>query len=830
MIQRNPILRKLIQPKRIPLLFSVTIVSSIFYYYAPKLAWLWIILSIVIQAMLFQLFDYIKKHPLRGGIVFVLVGALFVIASFGLIRLGTATPPFAPDNPYRQIDFMVWFLTPQSVLTMGTFDGSGNEVVSAAMQMLSTEYLGYTLALFMLFTMFVATITYYYTLVRYRVLMSFVVMIFPFMIYARENETMPELSMIILLVCYFTSMIYCRQAHGEDASVVQKYEPDAVSRLSMPSKKSAYAKVKPEFLDGAFFHATGVFMASATILVLVLPKPEIEADRSMVDTLYDMSSLSDTLMGAISAFTDSSDGGTYSDLNYTRVLYYTQAREPLNLRVRTFSDYHYDTDSWQASDYDGMPQHDHPLYVQKDGYQTVSDEVDPAQLVSAIHSLAKTDSDFASEYSLETLAALPEQDLEAYYLPLQVDSAAYNSITNAFPAPLHIRSVEINKYNNIIVDGYMNQSSVLFDYKGGPRLGETYTLQYLSERFANTDPAQTLMKSIDSETWELLLQDGLARTKDDPEANSVFTRALQAYSSAAEYAADRRFVSETPENVCELALQLTEGLHSDYEKAMAIRDYLRFSDEFFYSLDYRITDADNVETFLFQNKIGVCYQFASAMVEMCRAVGLNVRYVEGYSMSVQDNRLFRGSAFDYVITTDEGHAFVDVYIPGYGWMMMDATSGNVIQQKKMKVNVLATLQYSGLILLGVAVMLLILLKWFIPLLQEVLFRRKFRNRLDAASVAAAFARLRKQWNADPAQTARTLCAEKSSFLQMDLQVLLDGFERAVYAGRCDTETAKQVYQVYCAVYDAWKPACKRKRQADKQARKAAKRVSSVKAV
>ena len=94
---------------------------------------------------------------------------------------------------------MVWFLTPQAVLTTGTFDGSGNEVVSAAMQMLSTEYLGYTLALFMLFTMFVATITYYYTLVRYRVLMSFVVMIFPFMIYAREDEKQK-----ILVICSYS--------------------------------------------------------------------------------------------------------------------------------------------------------------------------------------------------------------------------------------------------------------------------------------------------------------------------------------------------------------------------------------------------------------------------------------------------------------------------------------------------------------------------------------------------------------------------------------------------------------------------------------------------
>ena len=51
---------------------------------------------------------------------------------------------------------------------------------------------------------------------------------------------------------------------------------------------------------------------------------------------------------------------------------------------------------------------------------------------------------------------------------------------------------------------------------------------------------------------------------------------------------------------------------------------------------------DNVRTFLFENKQGVCYQFASAMTELCRAAGLNVRYVEGYAMQQEDDRLVVG--------------------------------------------------------------------------------------------------------------------------------------------------------------------------------------------
>ena len=45
-LARIPLLRWLLQPARIPLLFSVTIVSGIFYHYAPEFTAFWIVLSL----------------------------------------------------------------------------------------------------------------------------------------------------------------------------------------------------------------------------------------------------------------------------------------------------------------------------------------------------------------------------------------------------------------------------------------------------------------------------------------------------------------------------------------------------------------------------------------------------------------------------------------------------------------------------------------------------------------------------------------------------------------------------------------------------------------
>lgn len=793
-LQRNPLLRWFIQPRRIPLLFSVTIVAGIFYHYAPALTPLWILLSLVLQAALFRLFDFVKQHPFLGGVLYVITGIVVLILSGIFIRLGAESPFWAPQETSQQINFLVWFLTPQSVLV--------------------TSYRGYTLALFLLFTMFIATTAYYFTLVRYRVLMSFVVMIFPFAIYAKENDDMPIPSIIILLACYFSVMIYCRQAHAEDSEIVQRYEPDTVSRLSMPSKKSAFANLRPEILDGAFLPAIGLFLAAATILILVIPKPAVKADRTMLETMLDFSAFTDYLERAISGFTDSSDGGTYSGLNFARTLFYANAREPLNLRIRSFTNYDYDNDEWNASDYDKQPSTSDLSFQERDGFTTMAETADPAAVVSTVQQIAADNPDFAERWGLQALAALPAVDDSDLYRTLEVNAPR---LTVMYPVPLHL-----SRFDALAVggeeplEGYVCRSGVLFSKQSLTVYNETYYADYLTPSFANHPASQQLMKSVNAENWSSLLLDAFAYTSEEDGTDEIITDAYLADLRARNYAIS--VVSETPDDVRELALELTAGLESDYEKAMAISDYLRISGEFTYSLDFPITDADNVETFLFTNKTGVCYQFASAMAEMTRAVGLPVRYVEGYNMSEPDQRAFNSA--DFVVTTDDAHAFVDVFIAGYGWMMIDATAASLEGNDTRSGGMITALQYSGLILFAAAVILTLLLLWIIPVLREKHFRRWYQKHRDAEGIQKAFARLRKQWQADPAETARVLCEKQSEFLQIDLSELLAGFEETVYAKRFAPETADRVFRVYCAAYDAWNPAVKRHRRAEKERQRA----------
>ncbi len=82
---------------------------------------------------------------------------------------------------------------------------------------------------------------------------------------------------------------------------------------------------------------------------------------------------------------------------------------------------------------------------------------------------------------------------------------------------------------------------------------------------------------------------------------------------------------------------------------------------------------DPTADFLLNRKTlgGHCEYFASAMVMMCRAVGINARMATG----------FHGGDFNslggyYVVRKKDAHAWVEVFLPGRGWTLFDPTPGD----------------------------------------------------------------------------------------------------------------------------------------------------------
>lgn len=806
-----PAVRRLIQPKRIPLLFAVTIIAGIFYHYAPELTWLWILLSVIVQGALFKLFDYVNKHRVIGGIAYLAAGFCMLAAAIWLMQAGNTDGILAPEDSSMQIDFFVWFMTPQSVLP--------------------TRYTAYTFALFILFSFFIASITYYFTIVRYRVLMSFMVMIFPFAIYAKEADDMPVPSIILLFLCYFAVMIYFRQAHGEHPELVQTYVPNAQSRLTMPPQKSENADKTPELLDRRFVLSGGIFLAAACIAVLVIPKPTVVADRSMLDNMLNLAKLSNYLEQAISGFADSSDSNTTYTPGFSRSLYFANADEnPLNLKIRTFTNYSYEEDSWKISEYDDQPERDDPRYhidtreyageqrldPETNSLRTASDDQQPFRLLSTVIAAAQQDSAFAERWGISDLADM-SLNREDYLRRLEMQTM--NPNTGMYPAPNHTAFI----YSPSVPTSslYQNASGVVFRYDNSRVFYEFYRINYYSDAMIDSAPAKALMNRISGAQWAAFLSDlqQTAKNTGDAELLRDAQDAVNCYLAAAQYA--EHVQSSMPERVRTLAQQLTANCKTDYEKAGVLYQYLKFG-SYTYSLSYQAPDKNSIDYFLFEGKTGICRQFAGAMTELCRAAGLPARYVEGYMLTQENESLTSSNDWKYVITTEHAHAYTEVYLSGYGWVMLDATAPNNEADDNSKGNVLVVLQYSGLLLFGTALILIFCFAWLLPRLREMLFRAKFRRSRNAAAVQEAFARLRKQWKAEPAKTARELCAEKSAFLGVDLSTLCTVFEETLYGSRCTPEQASRFYTAYCTAYDAWKRACKRARREERAAAKAAR--------
>ena len=120
------------------------------------------------------------------------------------------------------------------------------------------------------------------------------------------------------------------------------------------------------------------------------------------------------------------------------------------------------------------------------------------------------------------------------------------------------------------------------------------------------------------------------------------------------------------EGVYSLTNQITASLTNDYEKALAIQNWLVSNCRYTLEVEYPPQDREFVSHFLLDTREGYCSYYATAMAVMCRIAGLPTRYVEGYSV--------RPDADDVtVLTGEDAHAWVEVYFNGVGWISFDPT-------------------------------------------------------------------------------------------------------------------------------------------------------------
>lgn len=154
------------------------------------------------------------------------------------------------------------------------------------------------------------------------------------------------------------------------------------------------------------------------------------------------------------------------------------------------------------------------------------------------------------------------------------------------------------------------------------------------------------------------------------------------YAAVDEVCREQGFAGEPTQ----IALQIVDFFEKDYSYTLR--------PGFYYG------NPDYISHFLLESKKGFCAHFASSATMLFRHMGIPARYVEGYAFSyadvVDDGELVEGANYaDYYdgyspigetalveleIPDAYAHAWVEVYIDGAGWIVVDPTPSSTEQE------------------------------------------------------------------------------------------------------------------------------------------------------
>lgn len=704
-------------------LLCFTVVYALYRPYAP----LYSVLFLIAELGLFMLFDKLKTRRVTGGLIYIalMLGSLFLAVNLTFSKVSSAE--FL--NPFS------WFYGEEGSYSY------------------HPEYLN---AVFVGGGFFLISILYYFTQIRYRSLGVMLCILFPFVIYAKRAEEMPEIIVTLIITMYLAVMVHNR-----------RLDP------AQPQDKRGQLVVNRSYLI-----SIAIFVSVTGAITMMIDKPtyrsKLEQDSnyfSYVQTNVSGSGDQEDLQPQSS---DRSGNPVYTN---NPVFYFdTDGELPeYFLRVQSFS--YFNNHLWQFNG-------DYSMF--SNAYSTILPEYSTDDIVADMRSLTEQGvfpEDAAPDSFLPNKRSgrVYDEDFSPNYLP-----APYSTITDTaeYADLKHIKypqSVILRVRPNSTVKApvlndsfeFFEQDAALYSYAASLGLsGEEYIGMLTEAQWSGLDTGGLL---------------------DD------YYSALQSYTSMA----------GVSDRVAQLAYEIVGDADSDMKKARRLEAYFEEAG-YEYSLEYVPPD-DSIEYFIFESKTGYCTNYATAMTLMARSVGLPARYVEGFAaFEKTDENTF-------VVRDSCAHAFVEVYIPGAGWLTFDPTVSGymVIPEEETGFNTAAFMRILSRLLVVIIVAFVVIFVLLLDRILELILRVRLRFKTPSQRTLILYANLIKLVNFSAggdysAYTVKMLRRYLTETRGVVPEKLLMLFERTCFGGYQPSE------EDFAKAYDEYKQCYRYLRKIPKQ--------------
>lgn len=661
---------------------------------------------------------------------------------------------FAPSR----IEFVEWFLT-------------GAATIETNMP--------YMLSLILFFSFFISSAVYYFTHIIYRLSLLTLLGMIPCAIFIKASQTVPAVYAILLAAADVLLYLY--------------------------HYKTASAKDKPRFGKAAAITGYIDFAVAAVLIAVLIPKPQETPFYEKFEEFTSYFSFSGNYGKMDGGYTEHSGNADLYNEMESRLLYVVNSSRPEYYKIQVFDSYDSENRWWYSKT-------SNPKWMCRYYWERSGEYRNLQKLAKAYLEYEEAGGKLPESFdktALERLAAEEESVYTAYIKSVDYPSIFLLAPERTTAASLYERSEEYARTRRTDLGELMTDTEVGNSYI---RANESYSVSFYSRDYAyESEFIQSGLCDMSTDEFsDLLYYMTFADISDESrDAAIVFYRELlteiedmpEDYEGFEDY-----YISE---EMRELSAEITKGLTYDYEKAEAIEAF--FNDgSFTYDLGYRAPEEkDTPEFFVNESRRGTCSDFATAYCLLAKAAGLRVHYVEGFN---QGEQITSGV---YNISTENAHAYPEVYIPGAGWMIYEPTvggasaaAGNGTNNGERETDYLAVF-LTCVVVVILAVMLLVLIL-LMPAIDEGIFSVRVKHSNGSKAVILIYNRLSAKLAArfkvktstfTPKQLSEFIAEKTGSYAEK----MIAPFEKACY-GLCDIskEDANAALEEYKALMKAIK--------------------------